>query len=278
MNQALDTPALNKSAHGKPDLADHFVACSRVGRYLTVFDESRFIITDDFKDSHAINRTAASVASIFSRDSLVAEAALLPLGRAAADPARNREAYEELFTLIERQALDPTVKESARSLLEAGFREARILEIEATLRGKTNPARVRYRAFLQVIRQLTDRNITPHLFRDEFLDFTYAVAGKLDFGIYSYCLDRIFGNEGIAMKAKGYLVSELLGFPPAIRRELLTNLLTAPGTEPRLADFVRDAIKQKLGDIAATEIDLLVALKSSEMSMDDINQMIAGNA
>ncbi len=278
MNQALNTLALNESARGKPDLADHFVACSKVGRYLTVFDESRFIITDDFKADRAINRTAASVASIFSRDPLVAEAALLPLSKAAGDPRRNRAAYEELFTLIEHQALDPTVKDTARSLLEDGFREARILEIEASLQGRINPARVRYRSFLEVVRQLSDRNITPHLFRDEFLEFTYAVAGKLDFGIYSYCLDRIFGNDRIPMKAKGYLVSELLGFPAAIRRELLTNLLTTPGTDPRLGDFVRDAIKQKLGDIAATEIDLLVALKSSEMSMDELNQMIAGTA
>jgi len=273
MNEALHTPA-----HGKPDLAEHFVACSKVGRYLTVFNESRFIITDDFRNNRAINRTAASVASIFSRDPLVAEAALVPLGKAAGDPKRNRDAYEELFTLIEQQALDPTVKMTAQSLLESGFREARIREIEATLQDKINPARVRYRAFLEIIRQLADRNITPHLFRDEFLDFTYAVAGRLDFGIYSYCLDRIFINPAIAMKAKGYLVSELLGFPPTIRRELLTNLLTAPNMEKRLTDFVREAIKQKLGDVATTEIELLVALKSSEMSMDEINQMIAGTA
>jgi len=272
------TQALHAPAPGRPDLADHFVACSKVGRYLTVFDESRFIITDDFRDTHTIDRTAASVASIFSRDPLVAEAALLPLARAAGDPARDRESYEELFTLIEEQALNPAVKVTAGSMLETGFREARIREIEATLRDKISPARIRYRAFLEIIRQLTDRNITPHLFRDEFLDFTYAVAGRLDFGIYSYCLDRIFGNDRIPMKAKGYLVSELLGFPTSIRRELLTNILTAPGTEKRLADFVRDAIKQKLGSVVSTEIDLLVALKSSEMSMDDINQMITGTA
>ncbi len=88
------TEAPTTAASRKPDLADHFIACSKVGRHLTVFDESRFIITDDFKKNRYINRTAASVASIFSRDPLVAEAALLPLGKAAADPARNRESYE----------------------------------------------------------------------------------------------------------------------------------------------------------------------------------------
>lgn len=270
--------AVLSMANGKPDLADHFVACSKVGRYLTVFDESRFIITDDFRDSKVIDRTAASIASIFSRDPLVAEAALLPLGKAAADPAHDRHVYEELFTLIERQTLAPAVKESAESMLQADFREARIREIEATLRGKIDPARERYRSFLGIIRKLTEQNITPSLFRDEFLEFTYDVAGRLDFGIYSYCLDRIFGNQLIAMKAKGYLVSELLGFPPTIRRELLTNLLTAPGAEKRLTDFVRDAIEQKLDRVASTEIGLLAALKSSEMSIDEINQMVAETA
>ncbi|MBC8268837.1 MAG: hypothetical protein H8E36_08820 [Rhodospirillaceae bacterium] len=263
----------------KPDLADHFIACSSLGRYLTVFDESRFVITDDFNQEGAVNRTAAAVASIFSNDPLVAEAALLPLGKAALAKDNNeRERYEELFTLIEAQALNSTVKESAQSLLESGFREARIREIEETLSGKLSPARIRYRAFLEIVRHLTEHKITPQLFRDEFLDFTYAVAGRLDFGIYSFCLDRIFANEQIPMKAKGYVVSELLGFPATIRRELLTNLLTLEGLEKRLADFVRDAIIQKLGDVAATEIELLAALKTSQMSMDDINNMLAGNA
>ena len=31
-------------ARRKPDLADHFIACSKVGRHLTVFDESRLVI------------------------------------------------------------------------------------------------------------------------------------------------------------------------------------------------------------------------------------------
>jgi hypothetical protein len=45
-----------------------------------------------------------------------------------------------------------------------------------------------------------------------------------------------------------------------------------------LTDFVRDATIQKLGEVAATEIELLVALKTSQMSMDDINNMISGNS
>ncbi len=259
----------------KPDLADHFVACSKLGRYLTVFDESRFVITDDFSEDVTVDKTAAAVASIFSNDPLVAEAALLPLGKAAMNKQMgSRDHYEELFSLIEQQALNTSIKESAQSLLDSGFREARIRELEASLGDKLSPARARYRAFLEIVRHLIEQKITPQLFRDEFLDFTYAVAGRLDFGIYSFCLDRIFSNEQIPMKAKGFLVSELLGFPPTIRRELLTNLLTMPGLNQRLGDFVRDAIIEKLGDVAATEIELLAALKTSQMSMDDINDML----
>jgi hypothetical protein len=263
----------------KTDLADHFVACSSLGRYLTVFDESRFVITDDFMEDGAVDRTAAAVASIFSNDPLVAEAALLPLSKAAQKKASGkREHYEELFSLIEKQALNSSVKESAQSLLDSGFREVRIREIEGSLDDKLSPARSRYRAFLKIIRYLIEHKITPQLFRDEFLDFTYAVAGRLDFGIYSFCLDRIFDKDEIPMRAKGFLISELLGFPFTIRRELLTNILTLQGGNKRLTDFVRDATIQKLGEVAATEIELLVALKTSQMSMDDINNMISGNS
>ena len=263
----------------KPDLADHFVACSSLGRYLTVFDESRFVITDDFMEEGAVDRTAAAVASIFSNDPLVAEAALLPLSKAAQKKTSGkREHYEELFSLIEKQALNSSVKESAKSLLDSGFREVSIREIEGTLDDKLSPARSRYRAFLKIIRHLIEHKITPQLFRDEFLDFTSAVAGRLDFGIYSFCLDRIFDKDEIPMRAKGFLISELLSFPITIRRELLTNILTLQGGNKRLTDFVRDAIIGELGELAATEIELLVALKTSQMSMDDINNMISGNA
>ena len=30
------------------DLADHFIACAKLGRYLTVASDTRFFITDDF--------------------------------------------------------------------------------------------------------------------------------------------------------------------------------------------------------------------------------------
>ena len=62
-----------------PDLADHFLWCSKLGRYLTVSDGSRFVITDDFRDA-PVQPEAAAVASIYSKDLLVAQSALLPLG------------------------------------------------------------------------------------------------------------------------------------------------------------------------------------------------------
>ena len=45
-----------------PDLADHFLWCSKLGRYLTVSDGSRFVITDDFRDA-PVQPEAAAVAS-----------------------------------------------------------------------------------------------------------------------------------------------------------------------------------------------------------------------
>ena len=60
------------------DLADHFFGCVKLGRYLTVADNSRFVITDDFRSSPVIPE-ASAMAAIYSRDHLVAQAALLPL-------------------------------------------------------------------------------------------------------------------------------------------------------------------------------------------------------
>ena len=56
-----------------PDLAEHFLLCSKLGRYLTVSDGSRFVITDDFRDV-PVQHEAAAVASIYSKDLLVAQA------------------------------------------------------------------------------------------------------------------------------------------------------------------------------------------------------------
>jgi len=260
-----------------PDLADHFMACAKLGRYLTTFDESRFIITDDFAPGNRVTRVAAAAGAVFSRDPLVAQAAVLPLGQAAMRlPNKDKAHFEELFNLIEEQALSDEVRESARSIVEGGFREARIRTIEAELGGKISPARIRYRSFLDMVRNLIEGRVSADGFRDEFLAFTHDVAGKLDFGIYSFCLDRLFANPTIPLKAKGYLVAEIVHYPPLIRRELLTNLLTTTGQDLALVEFTRHAIKRELDDMVATEIYLLEALKSSQLSAGEIEDMLAG--
>jgi hypothetical protein len=259
-----------------PDLADHFLACSKLGRYLTLFDESRFVITDDFSRGQQVNKVAAATASIFSKDSLVAQAALLPLGLAASgrEPSR-MDRYEELFSLIEQQALSDEVRDSAKTLLETGFRAARIKAIEAELGGKISPARIRYRSFLDIVKQLTEKKISAQSFREEFVEFTHDVAGRLDFGIYSFCLDRIFSSPLVPLKAKGYLVAEIIGYPPLIRRELITNLITAPAIDQELVRFTRQSVHRELDNIAVTEIYLLETLKSSQMTSGEMENMLA---
>ncbi len=261
-----------------PDLAEHFLSCSKLGRYLTVSDDSRFVITDDFRGA-PIQHEAAAVASIFSKDLLVAQAALLPLGGAVQkfSPIK-REKYERLFHLIEQQALSDVVRNSARDVLASGFRNAEIQALEAELGDKLSPARVRYRAFLEVVKQLMDRNITAGPFLDEYRDFTRIVAGKLDFGIYSFCLDRLFGSLRITMKVKKLLVLEIIKYPPIIRRELLTNILAYPGQARELLEFVRYMIASELGKNATIEIELLEAFKLRRLSLQDIEGSLMAQA
>ena len=257
-----------------PDLADHFLWCSKLGRYLTVSDGSRFVITDDFRDA-PVQPEAAAVASIYSKDLLVAQSALLPLGAPVHKMSpRKREKYERLFTLIEKQALSDVVRHSAREVLNSGFRNAEIRALEAELGDKLNPARIRYRAFLNVVKQLMDRNITAGPFLDEFRDFTLVVAGNLDFGIYSFCLDRMFGSLRIQMKVKKLLVLEILKYPPIIRRELLTNVLAYPGQARELIEFVKYMVATELGKNAVIEIELLEAFKLRRLSMEDIESSL----
>ncbi|MGB0683313.1 MAG: hypothetical protein ACPGOV_11420 [Magnetovibrionaceae bacterium] len=258
-------------------LADHFLECSKLGRHLTLTDESRFVITDDFRENKLADPVATAVASIYSKDALVAQAALVPLGRLGSNRAE-RARYERLFDLIEREALSDVVRDQAGKVLERGFREAEIRAIEAELGDRITPARLRYRSFLGQVRQLMDKQIAPESFRDEFLEFTYAVAGKLDFGIYSFCLDRIFGNPVIPVRAKVLLVQEIMKYPPLIRRELLTNLLTTPGHDLDLVSFVREAVELELPQEAATEIFLLENLKRSRLAFEDIESDIVRSA
>ncbi|NQV84451.1 MAG: hypothetical protein HQ494_11590 [Rhodospirillales bacterium] len=279
-NPNPSSPPPNGASVGAPigvhqDLADHFLTCSRLGRFLTVADGSRFVITDDFRE-FPVQPEAAAMASIFSKDLLVAQAALLPLGGAVHKMSSvKRERYEHLFRLIEEQALSDVVRNSAHEVLNAGFRNAQIRALEAELGDKLSPARMRYRAFLDVVKQLMDRNITAGPFLDEFRDFTKIVAGRLDFGIYSFCLDRMFGSPRITMKVKKLLVLEILQFPPIIRRELLTNILALRGQARELTEFVKYMVATELGKNAAIEIELLEAFKLRRLSIEDIETSLS---
>ncbi|MBT3556900.1 MAG: hypothetical protein HN644_04560 [Rhodospirillales bacterium] len=265
MDKNANQPANSFFAPPVVDLAEHFLECGKVGRYLTLVDESRFIVTDDFGQSVNLPSIATATASVFSRDTLVARAAL--------NDNRTRERYEELFTLIEKTAFSAEVRSNAEGVLRSGFDEVRIRDLERELGGMTSPARQRYRIFLGIVRDLMERKISVEGFREEFLEFTRAVAGKLDFGIFSFCLDRIFMNQQIPMNAKGALVAEVMLFPTLIRRELLTNILSGPGQEPEFIQFVRNLIEQELPNESVVEIYLLVTLKSSRMSLGDVEDL-----
>ena len=257
------------------DLADHFLECGKVGRYLTLVDESRFVISDDFQDGNGLAKVTAAAASVFSRDTLVAQAALLPLGFAASRIGdQRRERFEALFDLIERSAFSEEVRSNAGAILRTSFREARIRALEAELGGTISPARQRYRSFLDIIRSLIEKKISVAGFREEFLSFTKTVAGRLDFGIYSFCLDRIFANDRIPLNAKGALVAEILLFPPVIRRELITNLLSQSAADRELSNFVRSVVEQELDNETVVEIYLLVTLKTSRLSVGDFEDML----
>ncbi len=263
-------PQPSSPASQTGDLADHFLACAKLGRYLTVEDGSRFVITDDYRESTMGGSVAATMASIYSRDPLVAQAALLPLGRKGGITKKNRGSYERLFQLIEAQAFEPSVSEAATHILRNDFREAEIMAIEAELGDKLSPARLRYRAFLGVVRQMLENRISAASFLDEFREFTRAVAGRLDFGIYSFCLDRIFGNARIPIKVKKLLSVEVVKFPPLIRRELVTNLLAYPGQSQELSSFVRGLIMAELEPSHVVEIELLETFKRNRVSMQDV--------
>ena len=151
---------------------------------------------------------------------------LLPLGGGVERLAsRQRDKYERLFYLIAEHTLSPEVKSSASSLLESRFRLAEIRALEAELGSRVTPARRRYRQFLAIVRRLLDGQVSANSFMEEFRAFTRDVAGKLDFGIYSFALDNIFRSMRIPVAVKKLLALEIFKFSPLIRRELLSNVL-----------------------------------------------------
>ncbi len=276
-DKAKSTKGFNKNSpeHKKiGDLADHFTTCSRLGRYLTVMDGSRFVISDDFRDGPMGNTAAAAIAAIYSKDPLVAFAALLPLGRQGGDTFRTRERYERLFTLIESQALDDGVIKAANHIVLSNFRGSEISAIEAELGDKISPARLRYRAFLDMVKQVMDGRISSTSFLEEFREFTRIVAGKLDFGIYSFCLDRIFASSRISTKIKKLLAVEILEYPPLVRRELFTNLFAYPGQDRELINFSKGLIMAELDPKLVVEIELLENLKCQRVTVQEINESV----
>ena len=256
------------------NLADHFLTCAKLGRYLTVASGSRFIITDDLREENFMP-DAAAMAAIYSRDGVVAEAALLPLSLTIPimDVAQ-RDKYERLFHLIGEQTLAGDVRNAAQSLIASRFRAAEIRDLEAELGNKLNPARLRYRDFLVVVRKLMVREISERAFMDEFKGFTQEVAGKLDFGIYSFCIDSIYSSQKIPVTVKKLLALEFLNFPPLIRRELISNILAVPGQTGNMADFVSAMIDRYLALETVIEIKLLKDLKLHRFSMEEISPLV----
>jgi hypothetical protein len=256
------------------NLADHFLTCAKLGRYLTVASGSRFIITDDLREENFMP-DAAAMAAIYSRDGLVAEAALLPLSQTIPimDVAQ-RDKYERLFHLIGEQTLAGDVRNTAQSLIASRFRAAEIRDLEAELGNKLNPARLRYRDFLVVVRKLMVREISERSFMDDFKGFTQEVAGRLDFGIYSFCIDSIYSSQKIPVTVKKLLALEFLNFPPLIRRELISNILAEPGQTGNMAVFVSAMIDRYLALETVIEIKLLKDLKLHRFSMEEISALV----
>ncbi|WP_074767239.1 hypothetical protein [Magnetospirillum fulvum] len=258
------TPFVRATPGAPADMAAHFMECGALDTNLSLAPGSRLVITDDLLDGTVIDAAALSMAAIVARDGQVARAALIPLGVAASKMSgRDRDRYEQLFALIEESAFAPQVRDSAEALIRAGFREARIRDLAAELGGTVGPARERYRAFLDVIRLLTEGRISDGAFLDEFLDFTRQVAGKLDFGIYAMCVDRLFVSERIPLGVKAALLREVLGYPPLIRRELVTTLLASPRVVPELIQLARSELSTRLDSRQQTEIRLYTLLKRS---------------
>jgi hypothetical protein len=251
-------------ASGAParDMARHFMDCAALGANLTLAPGERMVITDDILNGGIVGVDALSMAAIVAQDGMVAQAALLPLGIAASrGDGLQRAKYEALFALIEDTAFDTTVRESAEALLHARFRETQIRDLVRELGGVIQPARQRYRAFLDIVRHMAEGRIGEALFLDEFLDFTRAVAGKLDFGIYSLCVDRLFANPRIPLPVKASLLREILKYPPLVRKELVTNLMVSPATPPELVRQARHDVAGVLTHEQQTEILLFSMLK-----------------
>ncbi|PKU21832.1 hypothetical protein CWS72_24910 [Telmatospirillum siberiense] len=244
------------------DLASHFLECGALNTNLSLAPGKRLVITDDLLNGTIADPAALTIAAIVSRDGQVARAAMIPLSVAASGAGHlDRQRFERLFQLIEESAFDPAIRESADALIVSRFRESQIRELVDELGGVVGPARIRYRAFLDIIRMLVDKRISGAAFLDEFVEFTHVVAGKLDFGIYSMCVDRLFGSENVPLPVKTFLLKEVLRFPPLIRKELLTNLLSSTSAPTELVHLARGELAGVMSTDQIKEIVLFTTLK-----------------
>lgn len=255
-------PPFTDALAATSDLARHFMECGALGTNLTLAPGERLVITDDIFRGSITDLAAFGMAAVVARDSVVGQAALLPLGLTAARlTGKRRDKFEHLFALIEESAFAPDVRGTVQAMLNAHSLEAEIKAISRELGDILQPARTRYRQFLDIVRAMIDRRISRALFLDEFTDFTRAVAGKLDFGIYALCLDRLFANPRIPLSVKADLLDQVMTYPPTIRKELLTNLMSSPNTPGELVKLT----EQRLGGLFTrdqlTEIMLFTTLK-----------------
>ncbi|WP_245644358.1 hypothetical protein [Magnetospirillum moscoviense] len=243
-------------------MAAHFMECGALDTNLTLAPGARLVITDDLLNGTVGDLAALSMAAIVGRDAMVAKAAVLPLGIAASKlGVADRARYERLFALIEETAFDSGVRESAEAMIHSRFRENQIKELAAEIGGTVGPARQRYRSFLEVVKLLAEKKISEALFLDEFLEFTRAVAGKLDFGIYALCVDRLFVSSQVPIMVKASLCKEVCKYPPLVRKELITNLLSSPKADRELVDYARQEVAKVLTHDQLTEIVLFTTLK-----------------
>jgi hypothetical protein len=119
-----------------------------------------------------------------------------------------------------------------------------------------------------------DKEIIEKSFLDEFRQFTQDVAGKLDFGIYSFCLDSIFSSQRISDTIKKLLALELLNYPTLIRRELISNIFALPGQSQEIVSFISNMLDQYLNVETVVEIKLLKDLKLNRFSMQQVNELV----
>jgi hypothetical protein len=247
---------------GSSDLAAHFIECGALNVGLTLAPGERLVITDDLLNGTVGDAAAISMAAIVSRDTQLARAAVISLGVVTSRASRSRrERFEQLFALIEDTVFDDTVRESVDALIASRFRDAQINELIQELGGDIAPARQRYQNFLGIVRLLESGRIPQSAFLDEFAEFTRAVAGKLDFGIFALCVERLFVSERIPIPVKLLLFGQVLKYPPLVRKELVSALLCSDEAPDPLVEFAESAMGEAMTHDERKEIVLVTLLK-----------------